>query len=78
MMKSWIRDLVISKYDPAKIINSDMAEEIQRASRKIGLTQLLSDMTAIQTAEREIQTNRNIRLITETLMMDLSEGSLPS
>lgn len=75
IMKSWIRDLVIAKYSPDKIINSDIAEEIQRVSPKVELEQLLSNISAIEAVEGEIRANRNIRLLTETLVMDLSGRS---
>lgn len=76
MLKIWIRDLVVAKCNTQKIMNADMCDEIENSSAQIEIRGLLSQFSAIQTAEREIQTNLNIRLITETLILQLS-GHLP-
>jgi len=76
VLKSWIRDLVVSKYHCRHVINADRMEALQDVSQRTGLARLLTDISAIQAAEREAQTNQNLRLITERLVMRLA-GSMP-
>lgn len=76
VLKSWIRDLVISGYRPQTMMNTDHTEVIQTTPQQVGLQQLLAGMSALQIAEREIQTNLNIRLIAESLVMRLA-GRMP-
>lgn len=76
VLKSWTRDLVVSGYHPQAMINRDLPEVTQTAPGHEELQQLLSNMSALQIAERQIQTNLNIRLITESLVFRLA-GYIP-
>jgi DNA polymerase III subunit delta' len=73
VMMSWLRDLVIFKYCPNKIINTDLADRIKRHTGDFSTDALMSKIMAIRKAQREIFTNANIRLITETLIFKLSQ-----
>lgn len=72
VVKSWIRDLVIYKYSPEKVVNKDLMDEIKNASQQINTKMLLSSIEVIQSAEKDIQANSNLRLTTETLIMRLA------
>ena len=71
ILKSWIRDLAVSRYAPRLIINKDHTEAVLEAARNTGLQQLLSFMAAILEAERKMEANLNLRLLTESLVMRL-------
>jgi len=73
VIKSWLRDLIISKYDPGKIVNRDMAEQIREVSQNISVPSLLSKMEAVQSAEKKIRANANPRLTMEALMIRMGE-----
>lgn len=75
IMKSWLRDLVIYNFHPENIIHKDLIEKIQYASQKIDIKQLLLKIDAIQTAQKDIQSNANLRLTLETMMMRIGRGS---
>lgn len=74
MIKSYLRDLVICKYYPEKIINQDLSQKIQSMSPKITVASLLAKIKEIQTAQQNIQANANLRLTLETLVMRLAKG----
>jgi len=74
IMKSWLRDLVIYNFHTEKIINKDLIEKIQYASQKIDIKSLLFKIDAIQAAQKDIQSNANLRLTLETMMMRIGRG----
>jgi len=74
ILKSWLRDLVIYNFHPEKIINKDLITKIQYASQKIDIKSLLLKIDAIQTAQKDIQSNANLRLTLETMMMRIGRG----
>jgi DNA polymerase-3 subunit delta' len=72
VIKSWLRDLVICKYQPEKIVNIDLADKVKRSSKKLKTTSLLSKIHDIQSAQKNIQANANLRLTLEVLIMRLA------
>ena len=74
IMKSWLRDLVIYNFHPEKIINKDLIQKIQYASQKIDIKSLLFKIDAIQAAQKDIQSNANLRLTLETMMIRIGRG----
>lgn len=75
VMKSWFRDLVICNYDTEKIINKDLTDKIRYASQKITVNSLLLKIKAIQTAQKDIGANTNLRLALEVMIMRLAKIS---
>ncbi|HPA15240.1 MAG TPA: DNA polymerase III subunit delta' [Desulfobacterales bacterium] len=75
LIQSWLRDLIVYRYDSEKIINNDLAENIRQASHSFTVQSLLSKMDAVQTAQKNIQgnTNLNVKLIMEILVMRLAD-----
>jgi DNA polymerase III subunit delta' len=73
VMMSWLRDLVIFKYCPNKIMNTDLADRIKDNTRDFSTDVLIAKIKTIQKAQREISANANIRLVTEVLIFKLSQ-----
>ena len=73
IIKSWLRDLVVWRFTPEKIINLDLREKIQRASREISTASLLKKINAVQRAQREIEANANLRLSLEVMVLRLAD-----
>jgi DNA polymerase-3 subunit delta' len=69
IIKTYLRDLIIYKYSPEKIINKDLIRKIQYASQKIAVKSLLLKIEAIQTAQKDIRANTNLRLTLEVMML---------
>ncbi|MDM8525584.1 DNA polymerase III subunit delta' [Desulfococcaceae bacterium HSG8] len=72
VMKTWLRDIVVCKYDPEKIINRDLGDSIQHASRKITVASLLSKIKSVDSARKNLRANANLRLTMEVLVCQLS------
>ncbi len=72
VMKSWFRDLVVCRFHPSKVINKDVIEKIHKNSKQMSVDSLLSKIEDIQSAQRNIQLNSNLRLTLEVLMMRLA------
>ncbi|RLC09214.1 MAG: DNA polymerase III subunit delta' [Deltaproteobacteria bacterium] len=81
VMKTWLRDLIICKlvpdsdrrYDPERIINRDLTDRIQHISQNIMAEPLLSKIKAIQSAQKKLRSNANVRLTLEALLMRLAQ-----
>jgi DNA polymerase III gamma/tau subunit len=71
-MKSWMRDMVMAAYDPGKILNQDIADEIQQAAQNMNTTVLLSKIDLIQKTQNRIQANTNVRLALEVLLLKIA------
>jgi DNA polymerase-3 subunit delta' len=73
IIKVWFRDLIINRYDAAKIINRDVADKIENASRKNNLLDLLSKVDAVQKTQNQLAANTNLRLTMESLLISLAQ-----
>jgi DNA polymerase-3 subunit delta' len=72
VLKSWLRDLVMAKLHPARILNHDLATKLQQDTQSIPLPSLLSKFETIQSTQNAIQTGTNLRLAMESMVLKLS------
>ncbi|MEW6670526.1 MAG: DNA polymerase III subunit delta' [Thermodesulfobacteriota bacterium] len=72
ILKVWLRDLVICKFCPEKIINTDLADTVRDVSRTESLASLIAKIETIQKAQKSIRANANARLTVEAMMMKLA------
>ena len=72
IMKSWLRDLIMGKIYPDKILHQDLLENVHRSAQKSSILSLLSKIETIQSTQNAIQTGTNLRLAMETLVLKLS------
>lgn len=72
VMNTWLRDLIVCKYDAEKIINRDISDKIQNISRKMTAADLLSKTEAVQSARKKLRANANVRLTMEALALQLA------
>jgi DNA polymerase-3 subunit delta' len=73
VLKVWLRDLIVFRYSPEKIINKDLTDKVQYASQGVDIKALLAKIEAIGEAQKKIEANTNIRLTLETLVLQLTE-----
>lgn len=73
IIKMWLRDLLIWRYSPDKIINKDLSEKIRHASQKIHVNLLLKYIEEVDQTQRDIKENMNLRLCLDVLMMKLGK-----
>jgi len=72
---SWLRDLMLIKYQSDKIIHKDLLETIKIVSKKNSTQSLLHKIKAVQRAQSAIRRpNTNIRLVLDILMKRLAEA----
>lgn len=74
MIKTWFRDLVMVKYSPGKIINKDLAENIAILSEGYPVKLLMKQISAVESAQKQINANGNLRLLLENLFLNLAEN----
>jgi DNA polymerase-3 subunit delta' len=72
IIKSYLRDLVVWKYCPDRIINKDFMDWMPQISRKNSQASLLSKIEAIHEVQRDIQTNTNLRLALDVLILRIA------
>lgn len=74
IINTWLRDLIIWKYNPQKIINRDLEQKIGDTSLEMGLTSLINKVSAIQAARAGLHTSANVRLSLEKLLLELARN----
>lgn len=72
VLKAWLRDLVIFKFCPEKIINTDLADTIRNVSQTESVSTLILKIETIQTAQKSIRGNSNARLTLEAMMLKMA------
>ncbi len=70
-LRSLLRDFLICRYCPEKVINYDLIDKIRSISEKTAIGTLLAKLEAVQTAQRKIYANANLRLTLDSLFMQL-------
>lgn len=73
VIKIWFRDLIITQYDPGKIVNRDVASKIKIAAAKSTVPILLSKVSAVQQVQNRLAANTNFRLAMECLLIRLAQ-----
>ncbi len=69
---TWLRDLIVFRYAPERIVNTDLIDLLQSASEKNPVGTVLDKMDAIRTAQKDIEANANLRLTLEVMMLRLA------
>ncbi len=75
IMKNWLRDCVIYHYAPHRIINQDLTDQIRKTTQQTTVPDLLKKIRALEKAETAIESNANLRLTLDALVLALSKGS---
>lgn len=75
ILKTWVRDLMVYKHAPDRIIHVDLLEKIEYVSKRLPMGLLIRTMDAILAAQKDIQANLNARLTLEVMMLKLSKGN---
>ncbi len=75
ILMSWHRDLLVRAAAPEKVINRDVMDQLDAASRGASVAGALAAIEAIHAAGRDIEANGNTRLCLETLTMKIAESA---
>lgn len=71
IMKVWYRDMVIANFSPEYVVNTDLLEKIQKKSTDALVEKMLSNIDAIEQAERNILSNANTRITLDALVLTI-------
>ncbi len=71
ILESFFRDMVVFKYTPGKIVNSDFQPFLTRSDPEISAQRALSWITELHHAEKKIKANAGIRLTLEAFLFKL-------
>ncbi len=72
VLKSWLRDMIVAKLHPGRMLDHDMAPTLQQKAQNMSLTSMLSKFDTIQSAQNAIQVGTNLRLLMESMVLKLS------
>jgi DNA polymerase III subunit delta' len=72
LIVAWLRDLLVFRHAPARLINQDRAALLGRASGRMTDEALLQRIQAVGSARSHIEANLNARLVLERLMLQLA------
>jgi DNA polymerase-3 subunit delta' len=75
MMTTWFRDVLMCKFQPEKVLNGDLMESIQGASKEFSVDEILEKMAAVFAAQSAILKRANPRLALEVMMLRLRLGN---
>ena len=73
-IRTWLRDLLVSRYAPQNVINRDLMGLITSRGNKTTPEKLLDKLQAVTDCEKDLARNVNTRLSMEALCMRLSSG----
>lgn len=74
LMKTWLRDLIVYRFSPGKIVNRDLSHTIGDISKKMSVDSLLSKIEAIQSAQKALMSNTNLRLTLEIMALRIAKS----
>ena len=72
-MAGWLRDLIVVRHDAGKVINADRIDGLQQLCRQLPTAALLAKIDAICQAQRSIESNCNLRLTLEAMVLRLAQ-----
>ena len=72
LIKSWLRDLVVVKYAPDKVLHRDLMANLPAEALGLGDGELVARYQAVEQAQGALRGNANVRLCIEALVMRLS------
>ncbi len=71
IIKTWLRDLVVYRYSPDKIINHDFSSVLEDITQWVGVQKIISWFKALNAAENKIKSNTSTRLALECFFLKL-------
>jgi DNA polymerase-3 subunit delta' len=69
---TWLRDLIVCRYAPECIVNTDLIDKLHRVSEKNPVGAVMNRMETIRTAQKDIGANANLRLTLEVMVLRLA------
>lgn len=73
ILETWLRDVLLIRYDTRQVINQDWMEVLQRVAGNCSEDQVLNQLQALQTARHHLHFNANTRLTLEMLFLQIAQ-----
>lgn len=73
----WLRDLLIVRFDPGRVINQDRLEALSAAAEWIGPDQLIRQIDAVERALAALRSNMNPRLTLDAMVVRMAGARCP-
>ncbi|MFO7963811.1 MAG: DNA polymerase III subunit delta' [Desulfobacterales bacterium] len=74
VMKTWLRDLLVYRYTPDRIMHKDLIDLIKKASVACTAGELIRKIEAVSRAQKDIADNLNLRLSLDIMMLRLASN----
>ena len=76
--KSWYRDILLIKLggESDLILNSDLSDQLKKASARYNISGLIRSLTVISRAEYDLMTNKNLLFLLERSMLELRRAAI--
>ncbi len=72
ILKSWIRDLNIVKYQPESVVHRDRLETLRKTGAAISADVLLALWEMVEKAQKDIAVNGNLRLTLDVMALQMT------
>lgn len=72
LLRTWLRDLLLYRFSPDRIIHKDLEDTIGRIAPSESVAGLLAKIDIIQKTQQSIRGNANTRLALEAMMLKLA------
>lgn len=72
----WLRDLLVVGCAPALVLNQDRLDALNKAAQNVSPAQLVEHIDAVNHARVSLQSNTNLRLTLDTMVLTMSGASV--
>jgi DNA polymerase-3 subunit delta' len=72
ILMTWLRDLLVYRYSPNRIIYHDLKDKIQEECGKLNTETTIAGIEAVQEALKRIESNANARLTLEIMILQMT------
>jgi DNA polymerase-3 subunit delta' len=68
----WLRDILVARYSQAHILNQDRLDVLNKTTQRVQPAQLLAYIDAVDHARKSLQSNTNLRLTLDAMVLTMS------
>ena len=72
----WLRDLLVVRHDPQRIVNQDRLEMLSATAKHVSPVQLLKQIDAVDRAKTALRSNTNARLTLDAMVLRMAGPNL--
>ncbi|WP_372683105.1 DNA polymerase III subunit delta' [Desulfosarcina sp.] len=76
ILTMWLRDILVFKTDPQRVLNQDRLEALSTAVNQVSQTQVLQQIDAVDRARAALRANTNARLTLDAMALQMAGACL--